>query len=253
MNYPTTSGRGIGLAPAASREVSNLFTPMNIALILAGGSGTRMNLPLPKQYAEILGKPVIEYTLQAFLKHPQIDAVYVVCSEDGEKYIKQTATVRGGATRQESALFGLRELAKRYPADSVVLIHDAARPLVSEDIITENVSKTKLFDCAVTAINSTNSIAEISSDGLVSRYLNRDSLIMLQTPQTFRLSAILEAHERAAASGESGFTDDNSLFMKYFPEAKCAVASGNSMNFKITEQADLLVLRNHLTRGVIDI
>lgn len=135
---------------------------MNIAMIIAGGTGNRMHQDIPKQFLTVNEKPVIVYTLEVFQNHPAIDEIVVVCIEGWEQvlwaYIRQfniskvTAVVPGGSCGQASIYNGLAELEKKHQAEDIVLIHDAIRPMVSEEIISDCINKTVEFGCAIASI-----------------------------------------------------------------------------------------------------
>ena len=133
-----------------------------IALIIAGGTGARMKQDIPKQFLTVNEKPVIVYTLEAFQNHPEIDSIAVVCVEGGEQMLMAYArqfnitklehVVPGGENGQGSIRNGVYELEKNFDADSIVLIHDAIRPMVSAEIISDCIMKTKQYGNAITAI-----------------------------------------------------------------------------------------------------
>ena len=131
----------------------------NIALIIAGGSGARMHQNIPKQFLTVNEKPVIVYTLEAFQNHADIDAISVVCIEGWESVLmayanqfnitKLISIVTGGKNGQDSIRNGVFELEKRYTSDDIVLIHDAIRPMVSAEIISDCIVKTQLYGCGM--------------------------------------------------------------------------------------------------------
>ena len=149
----------------------------NIGLIIAGGSGNRMHQDIPKQFITVHERPVIVYTLEAFQNHPEIDAIAVVCIEGWEQvlwaYAKQfnitklKYVVQGGKNGQDSIRNGVYELEKHYSADDIVLIHDAIRPMVSAEIISDCISKTKKFGNAITVIPCAEAMMQ-TEDGIVS-------------------------------------------------------------------------------------
>lgn len=170
----------------------------NIALIIAGGVGCRMHQDIPKQFLNVNDKPVIIYTLEAFQKHPNIDAIEVVCLKGWRDilsaYAKQFGItkleniVSGGETGLKSIRKGLADIAKRYhDEDDIVLIHDAIRPLVSQDIISDNIRVCREYGNAITVIPCT-AVMLKTMDGLTSSdQVPRDYLKITQTPQTFFL------------------------------------------------------------------
>ena len=143
---------------------------MNIALITAGGTGTRMHQSIPKQFLTVNERPVIVYTLEAFQRHPGIDAIAVVCIEGWEQVLwayanqfnitKLKHIVHGGSTGQESIRNGLMELEKHYSPDDIVLIHDGNRTMVSQDIISDCIVTAKRFGSAIAAIPCVEAVLE---------------------------------------------------------------------------------------------
>jgi 2-C-methyl-D-erythritol 4-phosphate cytidylyltransferase len=220
-----------------------------IALILAGGSGTRIkSANMPKQYIPVAGKPIIIHTLSVFERHHEIDEIAVVCAGDDVAEMRRLVEsfqidkcnffVPGGKTRQNSAYNGLAALRGFAENDAVILIHDAARPLVSAQTITDNIALAKKFGGATTAIASADTMLKSSDKKTVLETLNRDGLYAVQTPQSFVYKKILAAHEAAKKESTNNFTDDGGLYMHY-AKTPLAIAEGSRFNFKITTDEDL--------------
>jgi 2-C-methyl-D-erythritol 4-phosphate cytidylyltransferase len=215
----------------------------NIALILAGGRGSRITSSIPKQYIEINGKPILVYTLEAFNDNPLIDSIYIVGDKNYfdliEKYIikfkitKFKGLIENGSSRQESSFNGLKELIKIYSPNDIVLIHDACRPLVSQRIIKENILECNLRSAVNTAVKPSDTIF-IYEDNKVNSILNRDILKASQTPQTFKIQLIYDAHEKFK---NESVTDDVQLVKKLGQEVY--IVDGDPMNYKITTDLDL--------------
>lgn len=228
----------------------------NIAIILAGGSGTRIkNANIPKQYITVSGKPVIVHTLEAFQRHVEIDAIVVVC---GKGYIdhmrrltvdfgldKVKSVICGGDTRQESSYKGLDSLRGITYSDSVAIIHDAARPLVSQSTISDNIAMAKEYGGVTTAVSSADTMLRSRDTVTVAETLQRDGLYFVQTPQSFLFPNILKAHEAAINDNALDFTDDGGLYMKY-TNTSLAIAKGSRLNFKITTDEDLQLFQSIL-------
>lgn len=229
---------------------------MNIALLIAGGVGNRMKQDIPKQFLNIYDKPVIVYTLEAFQKHPSIDAIYVSCLEGWETILKAYAEqfnitklkgiVTASKTPQESIYKGLVRIKEDgYTDDDLVLIHDGIRPMVSADIISENISTCKSFGNAITIIPCAE-VMVLTEDQLTSaKTILRDNLKRTQTPQTFPLGKILEVHNKAIEKGVKNTTASVSLFIEmgetvYF-------ASGSEKNVKLTTIDDIDIFKALLT------
>ncbi len=226
----------------------------NIALIIAGGVGARMNQDIPKQFIHVHDKPVIIYTLEAFQKHPNIDAIEVVCLDGWcdilNAYIKQfriTKTVNvvvGGETGLLSIRNGLFDLEKRYQDDDIVLIHDAIRPLVSQDIISDNIRVCREHGNAITVVPCT-SVMLKTLDGLTSDdQVPRDNLKITQTPQTFLLKEIIDAHREAIRMGVNDSIASCSLYVEL--GRKLYLSVGEEKNIKITTSEDIEIFTSLL-------
>lgn len=225
---------------------------MNIALIFAGGTGQRMNTASkPKQFLELHGKPIIIYTLEHFQNHPQIDGIVVVCLAEWIPYCKELLEkyhinkaldiVPGGNNGQESIYNGLVAAQKRYPADSVVLIHDGVRPLINEQIITEDIASVKEHGSAITVSPAIETIVLKKKDGHVGNIFDRSSCEMAKAPQCFYLGDIYKNHLQARQEGKLDFIDSASLMQHYGCELATVV--GPVENIKITTPADFYIFR----------
>ncbi|MBR3957752.1 MAG: 2-C-methyl-D-erythritol 4-phosphate cytidylyltransferase, partial [Kiritimatiellae bacterium] len=179
---------------------------MNLAVVFAGGSGERMGGPVPKQYLELDGKPVLVHALELFERHPRIDGIYLVVGEGhverakgiAAKYgvTKLRGVAIGGATAQDSIYSGLRFVEERESADSVVLLHDGVRPYVLPEVISANIAAVEKYGNAVTYTPCYETIV-LSKDGrAVDSIPQRSESYTAQAPQSFRLRDILAAHER---------------------------------------------------------
>ena len=182
-----------------------------IGLIIAGGVGARMQQAVPKQFMTVMDKPVIIYTLEAFEKHPSIDVIGAVCLDGWDNILASYAKQYGisklkhiipaGAVGQESIKNGITELEKHYDKDSIVLIHDAIRPMVSRDVISDCIAVTKQKGNAITCIPCQEAMLETQDkESSISSY-PRDNLKRTQTPQGFKLGDILNAHKKAVQMG----------------------------------------------------
>lgn len=187
---------------------------MNIALLTAGGNGSRMGQDIPKQFMTIDDCPVIVYTMMPFQKHPDIDAIAVVCLNGWEKTLKAYANqfgitklkyiFPGGESNQRSihnGIFGLKE--SGCSDDDIVLIQDGVRPLVSEEIISNNIEIVKRFGYAITGLKCKEVIMEFNpkNDTLGYMAIPRERLIRTQTPHSYKLGILLEIHKRAEEQG----------------------------------------------------
>ncbi len=223
----------------------------NIALIIAGGSGSRMHQDIPKQFLTVNERPVIVYTLEAFERHPAIDAIAVVCIEGWEQVLwayarqfqisKLRCVVPGGKNGQASIRNGVFELENHFAPDDLVLIHDAIRPMVSAEIISDNIRVAQEFGNAVTVIPCAEAMMQ-TEDGMVSvGSYPRDRLRRTQTPQAFRLGEICDLHRRAL---KAGITDSvASCTLKIEMGEQVYFSSGSEKNIKLTTVEDIDIFK----------
>lgn len=224
---------------------------MNIAMLIAGGSGSRMHQDIPKQFLTVNEKPIIVYTLEAFQKHPAIDEIIVVCIEGWEKilwaYIRQfnltkvTAVVPGGACGQASIYCGLKELEKTHRPEDIVLIHDAIRPLVSEEIISDCLSKTVEFGSAIAMIPCAEAMLVSEDQQSSGEIYDRDHLKRTQTPQGFHLGKLLDVHERALAAGITNSVASCTLMIEMGEQVH--FSRGSEKNIKLTTVEDIDIFK----------
>lgn len=222
---------------------------MNIAIILAGGSGTRMGSDVPKQFLDIYGKPLVVHTLESFDINQDVDFIAVVCKEEWIEEIKIWIRkyginkvkwiIEGGKTRQESIYNALLEL--ECGNDDIVLIHDAARPLVSQRIITENIKYANKYGAVDTVIPSPDTIVESKNNNIIEKIPNRKYLYLGQTPQSFRFELIKKAHLSAIKNNKLDATDDCQLILDLNEEV--FLVKGDKLNFKITTFEDLILFK----------
>ena len=225
----------------------------NIALIIAGGAGNRMGQDIPKQFMHVDNCPIIIHTLLAFERHPDIHAIAVVCIEGWETVLQSYANqfrvtklkwiFPGGNTGMESIHNGINGLKDAGCEDEdLVLIHDAVRPLLSQDIISSNIAICKKYGYAITGIKCREAILE-SEDGFsTSTSIPRDKLIRTQTPQTFRLRNIIAAHEEARERGITNSVASCTL-MAELGGREMHIVPGSEKNIKITTVEDLEILK----------
>lgn len=224
---------------------------MNIAVIFAGGSGLRMHTKSrPKQFLDLNGKPIIIYTLELFDNHPQIDAIVVACIENWIPFLekqlrkfeitKVIKVVPGGETGQQSIYNALCAAENAGTDDSIVLIHDGVRPLITEQTITDNINKVKQSGSCITCIPATETLVVRQTDGSLEIPSRADSLIA-RAPQSFFLKDIIAAHRRALAEERNDFIDSCTMMSQY--GYKLGTIIGPMENIKITTPTDFFVLR----------
>ena len=215
---------------------------MNVAIILAGGSGTRFGAEIPKQYININNKAVVQYSIEAFEKSKLIDIIVIVVSDKYKKEIKKKnpdhIVIVGGGSRVESSYKGIMAAPKE---SKKILIHDAARPFVSQKIITSCINELDKYKAVVTSIAATDTIIKANHNE-VDSIQNREELYLNQTPQGFDYQTILQAHQNKRID----VTDDISLIN--LNQIKCKIISGSPRNIKITTPQDI-----HTAKSILDL
>lgn len=211
------------------------------AVIVAGGSGFRAGSELPKQYQLIGGHPMIWWTLRAFLEHPGIRHVQCVISPEHQQLfeaaagsLKNVSVCFGGSTRQESCRAGIT--ACLGSGCSKVLIHDAARPFVSADLISHIIAELDRSEAVIPGLPIADTVKHAPA-GLIQRTVDREGLWSVQTPQGFSLDAIHKAHESAYSNNVQGLTDDASVAEAF--GLRVRIIAGRAANRKITTADDL--------------
>lgn len=220
---------------------------VNIALIFAGGVGSRMGSDTPKQFLVWNHKPILIQTLEAFENHPAIDEIVLACKEDWIDYTrglistfalkKVSSIVRGGATALDSQFHGLTEIERLHPGEQVaVLIHDGVRPLIDSETISLNIDSVWKYGNAVTVTKAIETVITISKDGQVENILDRDYCRMARAPQSFFLKDILEVHRKALKEKNHLFIDSASMMTSY--GYKLHTVIGKPENIKVTTPSD---------------
>lgn len=217
---------------------------MNSAIILAGGRGKRMGYSISKQFIELKGKPILYYTLKKFIDNENIDKIILVLPQDEIEYcrreiidkysLKVDKIINGGKERQHSVYNGLIAIEK----SDIVLIHDGARPFISDRIINEGIELAKRYGAAAPGVVPKDTIKIKDSNGFSIDTPNRESLVAIQTPQIFKLDTILECHKKVNMSGDI-VTDDTMVVEKY--GYKVYLYDGEYTNIKVTTPEDLIL------------
>lgn len=224
----------------------------NIALIIAGGIGSRMGQDIPKQFISVYDKPVIVYTMEAFQRHPQIDGIEVVCVDDWKgalsAYAKQFGIakleniVSGGKNGQDSIRNGLNDiLLRHFQEDDIVLIHDAIRPMVSEEIITDNIRVCRENGNAITVVPCTAAMLKTYDSLSTVEQVPRDNLKITQTPQAFFIKDIVEVHKEALDKGITNSVASCTLYIEM--GKKLYMSKGSEKNVKLTTVEDLEIFK----------
>lgn len=226
---------------------------MNIAMIIAGGKGVRMNQDIPKQFLNIHDKPVIVYTLQAFQKHPEIDAIMVICLDGWQEILRAYANqfnitklkwiVVGGKNGQESIYNGISELSVECSADDLVLVHDGIRPNISQEIISNCIAECRLYGSAITVIPCAEAmlLREEDNGKTAKKVVSRDSLARTQTPQAFPLGKLIWAHREAKKRGIANSVASCTLMVELGEVVH--FCPGSEKNIKITTTEDIEIFK----------
>lgn len=224
----------------------------HIAIVLAGGKGSRMNSDIPKQYMQLNGKPVIYYSLKAF-EESMIDEIVLVagkedielCENDIVKkygFKKVVDVVEGGTERYYSVLNGLRAVDEC----DFVYIHDGARPCIDRGVIQRCISAVQQFDACVAAMPVKDTIKVVDKEGFSVETPDRATLWQIQTPQCFRYSLVKDAYENMAADGNRGNITDDAMVVERYTDTKVKMVEGSYENIKITTPEDIFVAERFL-------
>jgi 2-C-methyl-D-erythritol 4-phosphate cytidylyltransferase len=216
-----------------------------VAVVLGGGVGTRFGAAVPKQLLSLAGKTLVEHCVDAFAAAPGIDETMLVMPPDYHEEASRivggqvSVIIEGGVTRSDSVRNALAYLTARYPAaETGVLLHDAARPLVTQQIIADCVGALERHDAIGTAVPTSDTILVVA-DGVIAGVPPRETLYRAQTPQGFRLETIVRAHALAAADPDFAPTDDCGVVLRYLPDVPVRIVGGSERNIKVTYPSDL--------------
>lgn len=230
----------------------------NIAVIIAGGSGSRMGQDIPKQFINVCDKPVLIYTLEGFQKHPQIDAIEVVCIDGWHDvlwaYAKQFEitklkwVVLGGKNGQESIRNGVYNLDGKVRDEDIIIIHDGIRPLVDETVLTDVIIKAKQYGNAVTSMpyNEQIFVIDEQDETITNKYIPRETLRRVSTPQAYQFDLLNkkyhEAYEKEIGIYGSSYT--NTMMVEL--GVTLHFAAGSDKNIKLTTKDDLELFKAYL-------
>lgn len=225
---------------------------MNIAVLLAGGVDPAFKMDIPKQFVNVYNKPVIVYTMQKFQEHPEIDAIMIACLKGWENMVQAYAKqfhidklrwiITGGKTGQETSMLAAEKLAESQNKEDIVIIHDAIRPLVSDEIISDSIRCCKEKGMGISAVISMDNVM-LTSDGVsglqsISRYAFR----RIQTPQTYHLGELQEYHKEALKRGVRDENDTNNMVSKLGKTVY--LSKGSDLNIKINTVEDVEMFKS---------
>jgi len=230
----------------------------NIAVLLAGGVGSRVGLDIPKQLIKIAGKPIIEHTLGVLHAHEQVDEIVILMApghldavraivRDGGYDDKVTAILEGADTRSHTTMRALDHIAEQHGRDGAgagdpsVLLHDAVRPLLNPRIVSDCFAALEEYGAVDVAIPSADTIIEVTPDNVIKEVPPRAALRRGQTPQAFKLSVIRRAYDLADQDPDFQATDDCSVVLRYTPDVPIWVVAGEERNMKVTEPIDVYI------------
>lgn len=229
---------------------------MNIAVILAGGVGSRVGADVPKQFIEVLGRPVIVYTLEAFESHPEIDAIEVVCLEERIDYLRELAVkfgitklkyiTPGGEDFQHSVLNGVKALAGIALPQDIILVHYAASPLVTADIISDCIRVAREHGNSLSATPCYLLLGSNDDDRKSTQWVDRDKIMQLNSPQCFTYEYVRDLYREAIARDLLTKVEPHTTSLMYLMGRTIYFAKGSQQNIKITTKEDLDTLAAHV-------
>lgn len=222
---------------------------MNIAVILAGGIGSRVGADRPKQFIEVLGKPIIAYTLDVFEKHPEVDAIEVVCVATHMNYLKNIVNkynfdkvkwiVEGGSTFQKSVMNGINNLKDKISKDDTVLVHFGASPFLEDDIISDAIKVSKEKGNAISTIPFYLLAGIKDNDYQSSEWIDRETIACMSSPHAFNFSYICDLYEKAEKDQIIKKIGPHTTTLMHEMGETIYFSKGSQSNIKITTKEDL--------------
>ncbi|MCI1219120.1 MAG: 2-C-methyl-D-erythritol 4-phosphate cytidylyltransferase [Bifidobacterium sp.] len=230
-----------------------------VALIVAGGAGTRMGQDIPKQFINVFDRPVLVYTLESFQRHPEVDAIEVVCIDGWsavvEAYAKQFNITKlkwvapGGKSVQESIHNGVEHLTNELDDGDIVIIHDGIRPLTDSAVLTDVIRVCKRYGNAVTSTpyNEQIFLVDQGDPSTTTQYIPREVIRRVSTPQAYRFGKLRDVYRKAFAQGIGigGSSYTNTLMVDM--GERLHFAEGSDKNIKLTTRADLELFKAYIT------
>lgn len=232
----------------------------NIAIIIAGGSGSRMGQNIPKQFINVYDKPVLIYTLESFQRHPMIDAIEVVCIEGWEQVLQAYANqfnisklqwiTKGGDSAQESIRNGVYNLEGKVADDDIIIIHDGIRPMIDDSVLTDVIEKAEKYGNAVTSMPYNEQIFVVDKDDetTTTQFIPRETLRRVSTPQAYRYQLLNTKYHEAYAKniGIHGSHYANTMMVEL--GVRLHFAKGSDKNIKLTTKDDLELFKGYMTK-----
>lgn len=233
---------------------------MNIAIIIAGGSGNRMGQDIPKQFINVYDKPILMYTLEGFQRHQMVDAIEVVCIEGWESMVQAYANqfnitklkwiVKGGGSAQESIRNGVMNLEGKASADDTIIIHDGIRPMIDDTVLTDVIEQAQKYGNAVTSLPYNEQIFVVSKDDseTTTQFIPRETLRRVSTPQAYRFDLLSEKYHEAFEKGIGIYGSHYTNTMMVELGVRLHFAKGSDKNIKLTTKDDLELFKGYLTK-----
>ncbi len=232
----------------------------NIAIIIAGGSGSRMGQNIPKQFINVYDKPVLIYTLESFQRHPMIDAIEVVCIDGWDQILQAYANqfnitklqwiVSGGNSAQESIRNGVYNLEGKVKDDDIIIIHDGIRPMIDDSVLTDVIEKAREYGNAVTSMPYNEQIFVVSKEdeSTTTQFIPRETLRRVSTPQAYRYDLLNSKYHEAFKKeiGIYGSHYTNTMMVEL--GVRLHFAKGSDKNIKLTTKDDLELFKGYMTK-----
>lgn len=229
---------------------------MNIAVILAGGIGSRVGAELPKQFIKVFNKPILVYTIEAFQNHPQIDAIEIVCVKDyidglndmiSEYHLTKVKWItEGGIDFQGSVLNGVNNLKGKVQDNDILLIHYSASPFISEEIITDAIKVCQEKGNCVSATPCYLLCGSNDDNQQSTEWVDRDKIMQLNSPQCFKFSYVDQLYQEAIKNQLLDKVEPHTTSLMYYMNRTIYFSKGDQTNIKITTQEDLELFKGYI-------
>lgn len=226
---------------------------MNSALILSAGTDNSFEMNVPKQFVNVNNRPIIVYTMERFQQHSEIDEIIVICLDGWQEMVKAyakqfhitklKAVLAGGGNAQQSAYYGLQYMQEQcgMGQGDIVVIHDAIRPMVSEELITKSMRMCRKRKMGVAAVRMMDAIIYTKNGISGSKSINRNEIVKIQTPQAFDFEYLWQMHCRAIREGKIGFWDNTGMLTSLGEEIYFSEGSG--LNMKVNTAEDVAMFK----------
>nr|WP_295161654.1 IspD/TarI family cytidylyltransferase [uncultured Methanobrevibacter sp.] len=228
---------------------------MNVPIILAGGVGSRVGADRPKQFIEVLGKPILVYTIEAFQNHPEIDAIEVVCIESHMDYLRELVDeynldkvkwiTKGGVDFQHSVINGVNNLKGKIDDDDIVLVHYGASPFVQADIISDAIRVCKEKGNSSPAMSSPLLVGTNDGDKST-EWIDRDKIVIFNAPQCFKFSYVTQLYDEAIERDLLDKVEPHTTTLMYLMGREIYLSKSSQINIKITNKEDIELFKGYV-------